>query len=110
MTITKFVKGWHLAPGFKVKYSLDPNWPDQNLIRNPRNAASALQGLVHIALWKLGRACSIGIRPEKFIVSVSDPTPKMFAYPGTAIGMQIGIELAAVTPYFYYRGGISTYF
>jgi hypothetical protein len=64
---------------------------------------------VHMALWKLGRACSIGIRPEKFIVSVLEPAPKLCAYPGTAIGMQIGIELAAVTSYFYYRGGISTY-
>ena len=85
LTIDVFTTSWSLAPGSKVKYSLDENWPEANLIRNPRNAASALQGAVHMALWKLGMACAGGIMAEKFIQSVSGPTKQLFAYPGPAV-------------------------
>ena len=85
MSIKEFTEGWSLAPGFKLKYSLDENWPETNLICHPRNAGSALQGLVHMARWKLGTACEEGIKTEKFIASVLEPTKQLFAYPGPAV-------------------------
>ena len=85
MTLAVFAKRWSLARAVMLKYSLDGDWPEKNLIRHRRNAASALQGLVHMALWKLGTACERGIRPEKFILSFAEPTPKMFAYLGPAV-------------------------
>ena len=84
MTVAVFAEGWSLAPTFKLEYSLDEAWPGKNLIRQLKNAASGLQGLVHIALWKLGAACDEGIQPEKFIVSVLEPRPQAFAHPGPA--------------------------
>ena len=79
-----FVAGWSVAPSFKLKYSLDEAWPEKNLILQQKNAGSALQGLVHIALWKLGAACDEGIQPEKLIVSVFEPRAHVFAHPGPA--------------------------
>jgi len=90
LDITTFVDGWTVYLGCKVRYSLDSHWPDQKLIDSQRNAASALQGLVHMALWKLGRACSIGIRPEKFIASILEPAPKLCAHPGARLGCKSG--------------------
>ena len=84
MTLAVFAKSWSLALTPKLKYSLDEAWPEKNWIPQLRNAASALQGLVHIALWKLGAACDEGIQPEKFIVSVLEPKAQVFAHPGPA--------------------------
>ena len=60
LPIEQFIKLWSMAYNFKHKYALGENWPAETLIWNSRNAASAVLGLVHIALWKVGAACQRG--------------------------------------------------
>jgi hypothetical protein len=75
---------WYLVGAPKLKYSIDPNWPENNLIRNQRNAGNALAAAVTMAIWKLGMRCVEGIKAEKFIQRIVEPTNKLFAYPGPA--------------------------
>ena len=84
MTVGTFTSFWVLEPDTRPKYSLDENWPVENLIRHPRNAGSAIQGAVQMALWKLGYACQQGIKAENFILSLLEPTKQLLAYPGPA--------------------------
>ena len=79
-----FIDFWSLVEAPKLKYSIDKNWPENNFIRNRRNAGNALAAAVTMAIWKLGMRCVEGIKPEKFIQPVVEPTNKLFAYPGPA--------------------------
>ena len=74
-----------MAPESKHKYSLEENWPQTNLIRHPRNAGGAIQGVVHMALWKLGFACHEGIKAENIFKVLAEPTKQIVAHPGPAV-------------------------
>jgi hypothetical protein len=85
MPLDVFLKKWSVAPSFKAKYSLDEYWPEKSLVRHPRHTAGALQSLFQLELWKFGQGADRGIRPDKFIISQSEPTPKLLAFPGPAV-------------------------
>ena len=82
--IDAFIDFWSLAEAPKLKYSIDKNWPENNLIRNHRNTGKALAAAVTMAIWKLGTRCVEGIKAEKCLQPVVEPTAKLFAYPGPA--------------------------
>ena len=85
VNVSAFTEFWVLAPDTRLKYSLDEQWPQTNLIRHPRNAGGAIQGVVHMALWKLGFACHEGIKAENIFKVLAEPTKQIVAYPGPAV-------------------------